>query len=184
MGLPRRPNPVKVFVALLYNDSALVAPVERSLTGLFKAVDTASEMLPWNVTNYYAAEMGAVLWRKFVSFEDLVEPSGLAEIKLRTQELEAQYRWRSGDREGRRVNLDPGYLEASKIVLASTKNATHRVYLKAGIYAEAALQFHRGSFEAFAHTYPDYRWPETLCFFHALRARYLEQLRAARAEPG
>jgi hypothetical protein len=184
MGLPRQPNPVKLFVALLYNDSALVAPVERSLAGLFKAVDTASELLPWNVTNYYAAEMGALLWRKFVSFEDLVEPSGLAEIKLCTQELETKYRWRSGDREGRRVNLDPGYLEASKIVLASTKNAGHRVYLKAGIYAEAALQFHRGSFEAFPYTYPDYRWPETLCFFHALRSRYLEQLRAARPDAG
>ncbi len=184
MGFPREPSPVKLFVALLCNDSTLVAHIERNLVVHFEAMDAASELLPWNVTGYYTAEMGAGLVRKFVSFDRLVEPSRLAEIKLCTQDLEAEYRWRNGDQEGRKVNLDPGYLEANKVVLASTKNAAHRVYLKAGVYGEAALWFHRGSFEPFPYTYPDYRWPETLCFFRALRSRYLQQLREARPDPG
>jgi hypothetical protein len=78
---------------------------------------------------------------------------------------------------GRRVNLDPGYIEAGKLVLASTKNASQRVYLRSGIYAEATLLYYEGGFHGCSYTYPDYLWPETLAFLTRLRAIYLQQLR-------
>lgn len=180
MGSPREPNPVKLFVALLCNDKTLVAPVEANLSDIFGAIDWASDLLPWTVTNYYREEMGPKLQRKFVSFTPLIEPSKLADIKLITHDVEAKYLWSSGDKRGRNVNVDPGYLEANKVVLASTKNAAHRLYLRAGIYGEVTLQFCHGTFEPSAYTYPDYRWPETLSFFLALRSAYLRQLRAGR----
>jgi hypothetical protein len=79
------------------------------------------------------------------------------------------------------VNLDPGYLEAGKLVLASTKNASQRIYLRAGIYAEATLLYYEGAFHGCSYTYPDYLWPQTLAFFIRLRALYLQQLRQHRA---
>jgi hypothetical protein len=162
----------------------LVVLVEQKLSTRLGAVDLATDLIPWNVTDYYREEMGPQLFRKFVSFGPLVQPSSLTEIKLWSQYLEAEHRWRDGNNEGRKVNLDPGYLEINKVVLASTKNASHRVYLTAGVYGEATLQFCKGSFQPFNHTYPDYRWPETLNFFHALRSRYLRQLRTARQSAG
>jgi hypothetical protein len=75
------------------------------------------------------------------------------------------------------VNVDPGYLEAGKVVLASTKNAGHRIYLHSGIYGEAALLYYDGAFQACPHTYPDYQWAETLSFLTSLRSVYLHQLR-------
>jgi hypothetical protein len=75
------------------------------------------------------------------------------------------------------VNLDPGYLDAFKVVLASTKNASQRVYLQSGIYAEVTLLYHHGGFHRLEYTYADYVWPETIAFFTQLRARYLTQLR-------
>jgi hypothetical protein len=121
--------------------------------------------------------MGPRLLRRFVSLEALIAPEKLAEIKITTQALEAKYPSNGGQRKGRRVNIDPGYLETDKVVLATTKNASHRVYLHSGIYGEVTLRFREGAFERFDYTYPDYGWEETLSFFAALRSRYLSQMR-------
>jgi hypothetical protein len=87
-------------------------------------------------------------------------------------------RWRTAT--GRRVNIDPGYIAATKLVLASTKDAAHRVYLSDGIYAEATLQFARGSFQPCTYTYRDYAAAEVIAFFNAVRRDYLAQLRVLR----
>ena len=95
------------------------------------------------------------LHRRFVSFAKLVSPVELAQRKHQALDLELKY---SEDETGRRkVNVDPGYLEAGKVVLASTKNANHRIYVDAGIYAEATLAYVAGKYQFYEYTYPDYR---------------------------
>jgi uncharacterized protein DUF4416 len=121
--------------------------------------------------------MGASLWRCFLSFATLRAPAELAAIKLRTQQIEERYRDAAST--GRRVNLDPGYLDSFKIVLASTKNAGQRIYLDGGIYGEATLMYHDGSFHGLPYTYRDYLWPETLAFLRRLRAAYTKALSKA-----
>ena len=177
MGISRAPNSVKLFIALLANHEALFPQLDRELAGFFGAKDSSSEILPWTLTDYYQEEMGSGLLRRFVSFEPLVSPDKLADIKVMTQTLEARYQWVRGHRRGRRANIDPGYLNADKVVLATTKDASHRIYLHSGIYAEATLRFHSGSFQPFDHTYPDYRWAESLSFFSSVRSLYLRQLK-------
>ena len=177
MGTPREPKPVKLFIALLANHETLFPALDKELSVIFGAVESASGVLPWTLTDYYRAEMGAGLLRRFISLGPLISPERLPEIKLATQGVEANYRWVEGEKRGRRVNVDPGYLDAHKVVLATTKEASHRIYLRSGIYAEATLRFHSGSFQPFDHTYPDYRWPETISFFSSLRSLYLKQLK-------
>jgi hypothetical protein len=123
--------------------------------------------------------MGPGLLRRFVAFRPPRSPGLLAEIKLQTQTIEDRYR-ADGPKNGRRLNLDPGYLEAGKVVLASTKNAAHRIYLESGIYGETTLLYYNGAFQSCRHTYPDYLWPETLSFFASLRTLYLDQLKQLR----
>ena len=177
MGTPREPKPVKLFIALLSNHEALFPQLEGKLASSFGAVDSASGVLPWTLTDYYQEEMGSGLLRKFISFVSLVSAEKLAELKLITQGLEANYQWVRGERRGRRANIDPGYLEKDKIVLASTKNAAHRIYLDSGIYGEATLLYYDGAYQACRATYPDYLWPETTAFLTLVRTLYLEQLR-------
>jgi hypothetical protein len=177
MGTPKEPKPGKYFVALLSSETDLFNAIETELCALLGAIDGRSQILPWAASCYYEKEMGAALLRRFLSFEPLVSPERLAEIKLATQSIEARYRRASRDGGGRRINLDPGYLEAGKVVLASTKNASQRIYLRSGIFAEATLFYFDAAFHGCAYTYPDYLWSETLSFFTACRARYLEQLR-------
>lgn len=177
MGTPREAGPAKYFVALLSSGTDLLTRVETDLTRILGAIDARSEILPWTVSKFYEKEMGAGLVRRFISFEPLASPGKLADIKVATQQVEDQYRSKTGDRSGRRVNLDPGYVEAGKVVLASTKNAGHRIYLHSGIYAETTLLFYAGAFQASPHTYRDYLWPETVSFLTSLRAAYLDQVR-------
>ena len=84
---------------------------------------------------------------------------------------------KTADHPGRRINLDPGYIDGFKVVLASTKNAGQRIYLHSRIYAEATLLYFDGAFHGLAYTYPDYLWPVTLAFFTSLRSVYVDQLR-------
>ena len=177
MGIARDPRPAKYFVGLLSSDIDLFNSVEIDLAAILGAIDRRTEIWPWNVSRFYEKEMGTGLLRRFVSFSQLVSPGNLALIKLQTQRVEEKYR--TAEPNQRKVNVDPGYLEAGKVVLASTKNAGHRIYLQSGIYAETTLIYYGGAYHASPHTYPDYQWDETRSFLTRLRSDYLGQLRGA-----
>ena len=181
MGITREPKPAKYFVALLSSSPEHLSRAENDLAAILGAIDGRSETLSWDVSSFYENEMGAGLLRRFVSFAPLASPERLAEVKLATQQWEDNNRGSPARSGGRQVNLDPGYIEAGKLVLASTKNASHRIYLRAGIYAEATLLYYGGGFHGCPYTYPDYLWPQTLDFFTRLRTLYLQDLREAGA---
>ena len=177
MGIPKEPKPAKYFAALLSGEPDLLTRVEGDLTASLGAIDHRSEISPWAASKYYEKEMGTGLLRRFVSFEALAAPVKLADFKLATQEIEKRYLRHGNGESARRVNLDPGYIESGKVVLASTKNANHRIYLRGGIFAEVALEFYDGGFHGCQHTYPDYLWVQTLAFLTCARGFYLDQLR-------
>jgi hypothetical protein len=178
MGTPTPPPPVKPVIGLLSADVALFAQTTTKLQELYGPIDVESAVFPWNTTNYYREEMGENLSRKFVAFEPLISPEVLVRMKLETNALERVLSGATSPSTPRLVNLDPGYLDATKLVLASTKNQAHRIYLAQGIYAEVTLLYHHSAFHSFLYTYTDYRWPETHEFLRSVRRRYLEQVRA------
>lgn len=177
MSLPVPAKPVKLFVALLTNDLTLFVRSIAELQSLYGPVDLESEVFPWDMTTYYRKEMGENLLRKFVTFERLVAPDTLADIKLATNALEISLSGSDNPTASRRVNLDPGYVDATKLVLASAKDQAHRIYLAHGIYAEVTLLYYHGEFHPFIYTYPDYQWPETYAFLRRAQQQYRHQLR-------
>jgi hypothetical protein len=177
MGLPTLANPVKLFVALLTNEPELFVRSLAELQSHYGPVDLESEPYPWEMTTYYRKEMGEHLLRKFVTFERLVLPDTLAEIKLATNSLEIALSGGDSSTSPRRVNIDPGYVDATKLVLASAKDQAHRIYLSHGIYAEVTLLYYHGEFHPFIYTYPDYQWPETYAFLRRAQQQYRQQLR-------
>lgn len=141
MGDVKPPQPVKLMVPMLASEVALFSQAEVALSEAFGAVDWRSELLPFEATPYYARELGLPQWRCFVTFAELVDPGSLAEIKLCTNAIE-QVLAVQGQR---RINLDPGYVSLAKLVLATTKNQWHRIYVGQGIYAEVTLSYQRGA---------------------------------------
>ncbi len=176
MGAAKTPASVKLIAGLLAASDALLSEALAALVKHFGPIESTSTITDWTVSSYYSDEMGPAIRRQFLSFERLIAADELAAVKLATNDLEG--RWRTAS--GRQVNIDPGYIAATKLVLASTKDAAHRICLGQGIYAEVTLLYSTGSFQPHAHTYPDYAAPWAVAFFNGVRATYLEQLRGQR----
>jgi hypothetical protein len=176
MGSIRAFNPVKFFVGVLVANEDLVSDVESQLSSSYGTIDYRSPVLPFTFTDYYRKETGDRILRIFFSFNRLIEGDQLSEIKRHTNALEERFAAASTAVK-RPVNLDPGYLEHSKVILASTKNFYHRMYLGRGIFGEVTMHFRNGAYEFFPWTYPDYKSAEYQTFFLELRAIYRKQLR-------
>ncbi len=174
MGAIALPPSVKLFCGLLLSAGVPRQEAEAALTPHYGAVILRSPCVPFEQTTYYESEMGAGLQRCYVAFEPLVDMAMLAAIKHTTNRLEAAFADTTGQR---RVNIDPGYLDLAKVVLASTKDHAHRLYIGDGIFAEITLRYWQKRFQFWEWTYPDYRLPVALDFFHQLRVLYRTQLR-------
>jgi hypothetical protein len=190
MGQIRQAEPVKLFVGMLSAYPAAFAEAEAALVEAFGPVDLRTDLLPHEFTDYYREEMGHPLVRLFVSFEQLIPPQELPAVKRLTNEIEARAAAGKTWPVPRPVNLDPGYVTPAKLVLASTKDYSHRIYLDDGIYAEVTLLFSRSRWSELPWTYPDFRTPVYHRFFSQVRDRLLEQRRSCgtpalgRAQPG
>ncbi|MBN1399275.1 MAG: DUF4416 family protein [Anaerolineae bacterium] len=175
MGQVLQPTPVKLIVPMLAREAAWFERAERRLAAHFGPTDYVSALLPFEHTRYYEPEFGPDLLRLFIAFARLIDPGSLAEIKLLTNALEAE--WSVESR--RQINLDPGYLSGAKLVLATTKNQAHRIYLGQGIYAEVTLMYRDRDYRALPWTYPDYASEAYLRVLREVRALYMQQLRTA-----
>jgi len=173
MGKVKEPLPVKLIASMFAGSGELLEKAKVRLGQEFGPIDYESELLPFDHTTYYAVEFGENLKRRFVAFAELVRPERLTEIKLLTNALEMEWAV-----EGKRqINIDPGYVSHSKLVLATTKDHAHRIYLGQGIYAEVTLYFREGTFRPWPWTYPDYASPPLIAIFNHIRGLYVKQLR-------
>jgi hypothetical protein len=135
----------------------------------------SSDEFSFEDTHYYQAEMGTGLKKVFFAFENLVDPARLVDVKHLTNDWEVEYRESAHWPESRPLNLDPGYLTEAKLVLATTKDRDHRIYLHRGIYAEVTLYYQRGrGWQSREWTYPDYRGEAYHPFFTRCR-NYLRE---------
>lgn len=173
MGKIKEEKMVKLFFGLITADETLFEKIGDILKERFKELDLVSSIFLFDVTKYYNNEFGTPLKRKFISFKELILEGMLPFVKVFTNSIEAKF-LSDGKRQ---INIDPGYLGLGKVVLASTKDSYHRVYIKDGIYAEVTLYFYKGYFHEFPWTYPDFKKKEYKDFFLALRKRYLKQLK-------
>lgn len=177
MGEIGKPERVKLLCGLILSESISFEEVKAILTAPFGRIDLEMEPFPFDFTRYYCAEMGENLRRAILSFANLIDPGDLAEIKVLTNRMEAQFGETIAGRLKRIVNIDPGYLDPSKLVLASTKNFSHRIYLGGGIFGEVTLIFRSGEFRDLEWTYPDYQSAGVKRFLLEVRERYLSSLR-------
>ena len=129
----------------------------------------SSDVFDFNDTTYYERSMGTGLRKTFLVFQNLIDPQTLPDLKWQTNAWEQLYRDQHDCPEPRPLNLDPGYLTEAKLVLATTKDRDHRLYLSRGIFAEVTLYYHRGAWKTREWTYPDYRSADYHQFFTRCR---------------
>jgi hypothetical protein len=172
------PKPVKLIIGILAADHQCLHAAVEAQTSEFGEPDFVSNVWPFEKTDYYKDQTGEHIIRQFISIEKLVAPGKLAKIKHKTNKLEKKLAVKLGLPLPRPVNLDPGIIEPSKLILATTKNYSHRIYIGKKMYAEVTLIFDKGHWRPLEHTYPDYRQQCYFDFFEIVRTRLLEQLKS------
>jgi hypothetical protein len=176
MGDARRPGPVNLICGILAAREQWLDAAKDRLEKAFGYVDLESDVWPFDFTDYYESEMGGPLLRRIYSFAELIQPDNLPMVKRTTNRLEKELSAELEDSPQRPVNLDPGYVDSSKLVLATTKDHAHRLYLGGGIYAESTLRWFQGDFVPWDWTYPDYRTERYRDFFADVRRLHEEKL--------
>jgi hypothetical protein len=173
MGTAAQPTQAALFIGFMYRSSVKTDEILAVLRQQFGDIDCSLGPVPFAFTDYYKGEMGDNLQKMYLTFGRLLRRDELAGIKVFTNTLEERY----GTPEGRMVNLDPGYITRDKLVLASTKDFYHRIYLAQGIFAEVTLHYRKGRFRFFSWTYPDYKDPGVLALLEKSRAKLVKILR-------
>lgn len=177
MSEPQEPKPVKLMVGIFAPQKDVIGEAIEACSERYGAPDFISEFMPFDYTDYYGAEMGPGLVRRFASFEDLVDPASLPEVKLFTNGIEGRLSLQGK----RRVNIDPGYLSEFHLILATGKGYAHRPYLREGIYADLTLIYRHRAFHPLEWTYPDYRGQAIRDVLTKIREKYMLQLRHIRS---
>lgn len=177
MGDIHQPTPVLLLLpAFSRYDEAFDWARERAIA-TWGPIAGESERFQFDQTTYYESTMGPGLKKCFWTFAQLIDPAELPGIKRLTNEWEAEYARLAGHAESRPLNLDPGYLTLAKLVLASTKDHAHRIYLAQGIYAEVTLSYRQGRWQPHEWTFPDYRRDDYQQFFTEARKSLHERQR-------
>ena len=173
MGCPRKPLPVKLIISIFGQKSDLFEILEKVLINKFGLIDFRSEIFDFNQTQYYEKEFGINLKRRFISFKKLIIPDNLWKIKAITNRLEKKFTKNNK----RQFNLDPGYITQANLILASTKEYSHRIYIKRSIHQEVTLIFKDETFWPLPWTYPDYQSKEYIDLFIKIRNILTQNLR-------
>lgn len=171
---PTLPDPVKLFFGFLWGPRLQPDEILPILESRFGPTERTSPVYPFDVTDYYDRELGGRAQRRFVSFERLVAPEDLVEIKLWSNRIEEEHSVSEG---GRRINLDPGYLDIFKVVLASAKPGWQKIHLGRGIWADPTLFYRKGAWHPFEWSFPDFRLGSYDRYFLDLRSAYKARLR-------
>ena len=186
MGVVRNTAPVWLISAICYQDEAVCQIACDRLQDRWGAFSARTDAFPFTHTDYYEQEMGVNLWKFFCGFSQPIDPMQVVEAKLFSNHIEQETALNGC----RTVNIDPGYLEAAKLVLATTKNFSHRICIGKGIYGDVQLFWRGGKFQCNPWTYPDYQDSISINFFTQLRKAYLlkeansgDHLSISRREP-
>ena len=169
-------------VSTRYEDA--LAWTKDQATEHFGPLQAESPVFEFVETDYYEASMGTGLKKQFLTFQNLFNPGQLPQVKRWSNEWEQKYALQSDHPEPRPLNLDPGYLTLAKLVLASTKDHAHRIYLHDGIYAEVTLNFRHGGWKPSEWTFPDYRRDDYQQFFLSCRQNLRSTANKPKSENG
>lgn len=169
MARAQTPPPGRLIVSIIYSSMDALADGLKALEKKFGRVQFETLEIECAEASEYREEMGDGLLRRFFSFEKEVPRDSLPALKAACSKIEAQFADVTDNYLFRTVNIDPGILTPSNVVIATHKEFNHRMYLRDGVYAELALIYSRGTFCRLPWTASDYCDEEAIGFFRRVR---------------
>lgn len=178
MGEVTTHNPVMLIVAITSRNDEAFEWAAQQTTARWGDIAFTSPLFDFTETDFYTESMGTKLKKQFLAFDVLFDPGKIAPTKHRSNDWETEYAAQASHAEQRPLNIDPGYISEAKLVLVTTKDRDHRIYLQQGIYAEVTLYFRSKQWRHSRWTYPDYQRPDFQEFFTKCRTLLRERIRA------
>ncbi|MDR3275537.1 MAG: DUF4416 family protein [Endomicrobium sp.] len=175
MGIAGVQKKVKLFCGIIFSEEEIKQKSFMILEEKFGRIDLISNIIPFDFSDYYSLEMGCNLKRLWISFVKLIFAVDIAGIKVFTNFIESNFAINAK----RRINIDPGYITPANVVLATTKNFSHRIYLADGIYGEVTTIYKKNNFIKLPWSYPDYLSKTATKFLLKSRIDLLKQLRSS-----
>jgi hypothetical protein len=174
MGAIHEFEPEKLIIGVIYNDNEVFDAAMAMIFERFGESDGVCEVFSFSdkFSYYYDSELGGKGISRIYSFEKLVDPSLQAEIKEFTNDVEKMFSDHLGNR---KINLDPGFINHGRLMLATTKETGFRIPLERGIYTELTLFWARGAWQKFPWSYRDYQSERVQSFLTKVRKKYLAQ---------
>jgi hypothetical protein len=180
VGVIHRHKPVLLIAAVTSRHGEAIQWATRQMSAAWDDISLKSELFDFEETDFYRQSMGSQLKKQLFAFNTLLDPANIAQSKLLANNWEDNYKSQSSHPEIRPLNIDPGYITEAKLVLATTKDRDHRIYLAHGIFAEVTLHFQEGKWQSARWTYPDYQRHDYHEFFiqcrELLRKKYRESI--------
>jgi len=173
MGVIGAPKEAKLFCGIISSDERIKQKSFEVLEQKFGKIDLISGVMHFDFSDYYSSEMGSNLERSWILFERLISVADIAGIKIFTNSVESSFSVSSK----RQINIDPGYITPAKVVLATTKDYSHRIYLSGGIYGEVTRIYKKNGFIRLPWSYPDYLSEVATEFLLKARSALIKQLR-------
>ncbi|MBI4708582.1 MAG: DUF4416 family protein [Candidatus Omnitrophica bacterium] len=173
MGEIKKTPVVKLFIGFIFKEEQVYNKAKAVLENKFGKADFESRIINFTHTNYYENELGSNLKKRFISFKKLIPADKLARIKVFTNKLEKKF----SKNAKRLINIDPGYIDLPKVVLASAKDFSHRIYLEKGIFAEITLLYQNSAFRHLDWTFPDFRTQTYFQILNQIREIFQKQLK-------
>lgn len=182
LGEITKHNPVLLVAAVTSRYEHALDWTAQQTTAQWGELVFESPVFDFTETSFYTKSMGTSLKKQFLAFETLIDPGSIAPTKIQSNQWEQTYADQNDHPEDRPLNIDPGYISEAKLVLVTTKDRDHRLYLEKGIFAEVTLYFHSGQWRSSRWTYPDYQREDFQAFFTKCRNHLRGQIRQLRAK--
>ena len=182
MGQIDQPKPVLLIAAVTSRNAEALDWTVRVTESHWGPLALKSPVFDFTETSFYTQSMGTQLKKQFLAYETLFDSGEISGAKHVSNQLEAAYAAASDHPEERPVNIDPGYISEAKLVLVTTKDRDHRIYLRDGIYSEVTLFYRSGSWNHSRWTYPDYQREDFQSFFDECRGYLRRKLRERKSD--
>jgi len=153
----------KLFFAIMFSNRESYNNSIKGLIKKFGKIEKESSEYNFDkYTDYYEKEMRKGLKKKIIIFNKNINEEDLVQIKKFITKMEEKY----SIKRKRKVNIDPGYVSETNVVLASFKKKDFKKDLGQGVYAHEIFKLENGEFKSFWHTFEDYKKEKTKNFFN------------------
>jgi hypothetical protein len=142
-------QPIAPFFGILFIEKNILDNALAMCENIISPLDIKCEPIPFSYSDYYEKEMGKGIMRMWIGSSEPADPSGLADWKFATDKIERELAVNGK----RAINLDPGFVGLSKVVLASLKDHPQRLPIERGCYGEIELIFQNMQWQNVPWTY-------------------------------